>query len=44
VARKLTRELELTGWRLPAGTLVLPAIAAIHMRPDLYPQPEQIPP
>ncbi len=28
VARKLTREIELGGWRLPAGTLVLPAIAA----------------
>jgi cytochrome P450 len=44
VARKLTREIELGGWRLPAGTLVLPAIAAIHMRPDLYPQPEQFRP
>jgi cytochrome P450 family 135 len=44
VARKLTREIELAGWRLPAGTLVLPAIAAIHMRPDLYPQPEQFRP
>ena len=27
VARKLTRETEIGGWRLPAGTLVLPAIA-----------------
>jgi cytochrome P450 family 135 len=44
VARKLTREIDLAGWRLPAGTLVLPAIAAIHMRPDLYPQPEQFRP
>jgi cytochrome P450 family 135 len=44
VARKLTREIELAGWRLPAGTLVLPAIAAIHMRPDLYPQPERFRP
>jgi cytochrome P450 family 135 len=40
VARRLTRDIELAGWRLPAGTLVLPAIAAIHMRPDLYPEPD----
>jgi cytochrome P450 family 135 len=39
VARQLQREVELDGWRLPAGTLVLPAIAAVHMRPDLYPAP-----
>ena len=41
VARKLTREIEVAGWLLPAGTLVLPAIAAIHMRPDLYPEPRE---
>jgi cytochrome P450 len=44
VARKLTRDTEIGGWRLPAGTLVLPAIAAVHMRPDLYDQPEQFRP
>jgi cytochrome P450 len=44
VARKLTRDIEVAGWRLPAGTLVLPAIAAIHMRPDLYPAPEEFRP
>jgi cytochrome P450 len=44
VARKLTRETEVAGWTLPAGTLVLPAIAAIHMRPDLYPAPEEFRP
>jgi len=33
VARKLTRETEVGGWRLPAGTLVLPAIAVLHARP-----------
>ena len=44
VARKLTREIELGEWRLPAGTLVLPAIAAIHMRPDLYPEPHEFRP
>jgi len=41
VARKLTRETEVAGWRLPAGTLVLPAIAVMHARPDLYDSPEE---
>jgi cytochrome P450 len=44
VARRLTRETEIGGWRLPAGTLVLPAIAVLHMRPDLYEAPEEFRP
>ena len=44
VARKLTRDTEVGGWRLPAGTLVLPAIAVLHMRPDLYDEPEEFRP
>jgi cytochrome P450 family 135 len=44
VGRRLTREIELGRWRLPAGTLVLPAIAAVHVRPDLYPQPHEFRP
>jgi cytochrome P450 family 135 len=44
VGRKLTSEIELGRWRLPAGTLVLPAIAAVHMRPDLYPEPHEFRP
>jgi cytochrome P450 len=44
VGRKLTRETEIAGYRLPAGTLVLPAIAVIHARPDLYPSPEELRP
>jgi cytochrome P450 family 135 len=39
VARLLREDIELGGWRLQAGTLVLPAIAAVHQRPDLYPSP-----
>jgi cytochrome P450 family 135 len=39
VARLLRSDIELGPWRLPAGTLVLPAIAAVHQRPDLYPSP-----
>ncbi len=44
VARVLQRPVEVAGHRLPAGTLVLPAIAAVHMRPDLYPEPERFRP
>ena len=44
VARKLTRDTEVAGWRLPAGTLVLPAIAVLHKRPDLYPAPDEFRP
>jgi len=44
VGRKLTREIELGGYRLPAGTMVMPAIAAIHFREDLYPNPEEFRP
>jgi cytochrome P450 len=44
VARKLVRETEIAGWRLPAGTLVLPAIAVLHARPDLYDSPDEFRP
>jgi cytochrome P450 len=44
VARALTRDVEIGGWRLPAGTMVLPAIAAIHARADLYPAPGEFRP
>jgi cytochrome P450 len=44
VARKLTRDAEVAGWRLPAGTLVLPAIAVLHQRPDLYESPREFRP
>jgi cytochrome P450 family 135 len=44
VARKLTAPAEIGGFELPAGTFVLPAIAAMHYREDLYPEPEQFRP
>jgi cytochrome P450 family 135 len=44
VARKLKRDTDIAGWRLPAGTLVLPAIAVVHQRPDLYPEPQEFRP
>jgi cytochrome P450 len=44
VARKLTQETEIAGHLLPAGTLVLPAIAAVQVRPDLFPDPYEFRP
>jgi len=44
VARKLTCAIELGGYQLPAGTLVLPAIAAMHARSDLYQRPGELVP
>jgi cytochrome P450 len=39
VARKLASPAEVGGFELPAGTFVLPAIAAMHYREDLFPRP-----
>jgi cytochrome P450 len=44
VARKLVEDTEVRGYRLPAGTLVLAAIAALHLRPELYPEPHAFKP
>lgn len=44
VVRKLTAPLRLGGYPLPAGTFVLPAIATVHHRADLYPQPQEFRP
>jgi cytochrome P450 len=44
VARKLTRDTEVGGYRLPAGTFVVAAIAAVHARADVYPEPERFRP
>ena len=44
VARKLTAPLAIGGYELPKGTYVLPAIAALHYRADLFPEPEQFRP
>jgi cytochrome P450 family 135 len=44
VARVLKQPVELGGYPLPAGMLVLPGIAALHMRPDLYPEPREFRP
>ena len=44
VARKLKAPATVGGYELPAGQFVLPAIAALHYREDLFPEPEQFRP
>jgi cytochrome P450 len=44
VARKLTAPARIGGYELPAGTFVMAAIAALHYREDLFPQPEEFRP
>jgi cytochrome P450 len=44
VARKLTRPTTVAGYELPAGTFVLPAIAALHYREDVFPRPYEFRP
>ena len=39
-ARELETPLELGAWQLPAGTRVCPVIALLHMREDVFAQPE----
>lgn len=40
VARRLTAEFEVGGYRIPAGTVLAPNIYLTHRRPDIYPDPE----
>lgn len=44
VARKLTAPANIGGYKLPAGTFVMPAIAAMHYREDLFPSPDEFRP
>jgi cytochrome P450 len=44
VARRLTAPASIGGYELPAGTFVMPAIAAMHYREDLFPDPEEFRP
>jgi cytochrome P450 len=44
VARKLTAPTEIGGYELEAGTFVMAAIAALHYREDLFPEPEEFRP
>jgi cytochrome P450 len=44
VARKTTSAVTIGGYELSAGTFVLPAIAALHYREDLFPEPHEFRP
>jgi cytochrome P450 len=44
VARKLKAPARIGGYELAEGTFVLPAIAALHYREDLFPAPEEFRP
>jgi cytochrome P450 len=42
--RTLTKPRTIGGWDLPAGIRVYPAIAVVHLRDDLYPEPNEFRP
>jgi cytochrome P450 len=44
VARKLTEPATVAGYELWTGAFVMPAIAALHYREDLFPEPEEFRP
>ncbi len=44
VARKLTAPAQIGDYELPKGTFVMAAIAAMHYREDLFPQPQEFRP
>jgi cytochrome P450 family 135 len=44
VGRKLTQPAAIGGYELPAGSFVLAAIAALHYREDVFPQPYEFRP
>jgi cytochrome P450 len=42
--RRLLEPMELGSWQLPAGIIVSPAICLVHLREDLWPEPERFVP
>lgn len=44
VARAVKKPLRLGGYEIPAGVTVMPSIALVHHRPDLYPDPDRFRP
>jgi cytochrome P450 len=44
VARKLTSAAQIGGYELPKGSFVMAAIAALHYREDLFPEPQEFRP
>ncbi|BBZ36455.1 cytochrome P450 [Mycolicibacterium confluentis] len=44
VGRVLTEPVEIAGYRLPAGTMVVPGMVRVHADAELYPDPERFDP
>ena len=44
VARAVKKPFELGGYTIPPGVTVMPSIALIHRRPDIYPDPDSFRP
>jgi cytochrome P450 len=44
IGRRVARDIELAGYRIPAGVFVAPAMAALHFRDDIYPEPDEFRP
>ncbi|MBV8929860.1 MAG: cytochrome P450, partial [Mycobacteriaceae bacterium] len=44
IGRVLKRPVELAGYRLPAGIMVVPGIGLVHGSPTLYPDPQRFDP
>jgi cytochrome P450 family 135 len=42
--RRLAEQIEIDGYRVPAGSDISPAIYLTHTRPDLYPEPHSFKP
>ena len=44
VGRLLTQPVEVAGYRLPAGVMVVPAIGLVHSNAEVYPDPDRFDP
>jgi cytochrome P450 len=44
VVRKAKRDTTIAGWRIPEGRYIVPAIALVHLRPDVYEDPHEFRP
>ena len=44
VGRVLTEPVELAGYRLPAGVMVVPGIGLVHASAEQYPDPDRFDP
>jgi cytochrome P450 len=44
VARKVREPVEIAGYQLPAGTVLMASVYLVHMDPEVYPEPEEFRP